>query len=358
MSTPNEGPETAVRQPGLTPEAFRALGTMTPAQQQAMNHVVNAVKAVAPMINAVAKCIRGIRNTFARLSQAAQRLRSTDRALNPSQGGRHRAERSSAGQQATAGPAQQAGELSAPTREATVQARDRGRSLVRDAGMALAKGADKALRSAGRWAWSKVQQGQAVVGDAVTKQVVRGQMWANEKVVPVVQAADDKLTQAADWAGGKVDEAKAYGNQQMSRAAAKASATLAAFAERRNDPTNNVPGQELPKADLAFAQQVAEIVSSQNPDAAKVAELGRLVEPFRAQAAGLETAGAPAVEGGGQTAVAAHREMWKTLHDGQAAANTMSKPAKPAQATPSAKEQAPGAHTKKQGPDPTTRSQD
>ncbi len=346
MSTPNEGPD-AGRPQGLSPEALRALGTMTPAQQQAMNHVVNAVKAVAPMINAVAKCIRGIRNTFARLSQAAQRLSSTDRALNSSQGGRHRAESSPT--------------LSMPTREQLVQARDRGRSLARDAGMALVNGAGNAAKAVGRWAWSKGQNVKAAVGEQVTKQVVRGQMWANDKVMPLVQAADAKVSQAQDWAGGKLNEATAYGNQQMSRAAARASAALAAFAVNRSDPTLTSPDQKLssPAQLQAFSKAIEALTVPEDQRAAKLAEFVDLAEKLNvAPGADLEKAGAPAVEGGGRTAAAAHHELWNTLHAGQAPANTMSKPNKTGQATTSAKEQAPGAHTKKEGPSPQTPTRD
>ncbi|GAB3811397.1 hypothetical protein [Kribbella italica] len=353
MSTPNQGPETAAR-PGLSDEALKSLGPMTPAQQQAMNHVVNAVKAVAPMINAVAKCIRGIRNTFARISQAAQRLTSTDRALNQSQGGRHRADGSTAGRQAAAGPAPQAGELSAPVREATVQARDRGRSLARDAGRALVNGTGKALASAGRWAWSKMQAGKAAAGEQVAKQVARGQAWANEKVTPLVQAADNKLSQAADWTGGKVDQAVAYGNQQMSRAAARASAALAAFAVNRSDPSLTSPDQALgQKAQLlAISKAIEAVTVPQDQRAARLAEFVELAGKLPAEAgATVEKPGGPAVEAGAQSVAASQHAAW--VLGPNADANSIRPPAATGQATPSAAESAPGLHTKKEGPEST-----
>jgi hypothetical protein len=361
MSTPNEGPGRLQWPQGDAEAAGRAFAGLDAGQQLALNRVMNAVKAVGPIINGVARGIRVIRNTFTRLNELARRLTSTDRALTPpeqSQGGRHRAEQSP--------------RLSMPTRESVVQARDTALGLARDVSMAAARGVGRGLAAGGRWAWSKGREGVSAVGQAAQVQANRAELWLDEKLQPVAdkideklapveQWADQKYAQGAAWAKDNYSKASTAANHQISRAAAKASAALAGLAANRMDPTLSAPGQKLEKRDVLLAQKSAELFTTpKDQQPAKAAELAAYLQTAYGNDAkvSLEKPAGPeqSVDAGARTAAASHELAWAL--NANPPANTMRPPSKSGPATPAAGEQPPAHHTKKEGPESTTPTRD
>ncbi|ONI71779.1 hypothetical protein BWI15_16725 [Kribbella sp. ALI-6-A] len=360
MSTPNEGPERR----GLTPwtpgdvdGAARSLSALSPREQQALGRVIRVAASVGPIINGVARGIRAIRNTMTRLSQFAQRLAGTDRALNQAQGGRHRAEQSRG--------------LSMPTRESVVQARDAAVSLARDAGLSMARGAARGIAAGGRWAWSKGREGLSAANQWAQVQAVRAENWVNEKaepvqqwvdekLAPVEQWVDDKVDKSAAWVGDKYDRSAAFVNHQISKGAAKASAALAGLAAARMDPTLS-PDQKLQKPELVMAQLAADYFASpeeQRP--AKAAALAAYIENNY----DTKQTGVPQQTAEGRQAVAGDRNLeasqaMASALTGVAPPSGIHSPTAPAgQESAATGEQKPGQHRKQEGPGQSGPSRD
>ncbi|MEV6281907.1 hypothetical protein [Kribbella sp. NPDC051770] len=305
MSTPNEGLQPWT--PGDAADAARKLSALNPTQQQALGRVIQAAEAIGPIINNVGRAIRVVRNTMTRLSQLAQRLTRTDRALTPpeqtqSQGGRHRAESSG---------------LSLPTREAVTQARDTALGLARDATMATVRATGRGLAAAGRglaatgrWAWSKGREGLSAAGQYAEVQANRADQWLDQKLQPIADKIDEKLAPIDAWADKTYEAGAAWAsenynkvstavNHQISKGAARASAVLAGLAANRMDPTARgqltSPDQKLQKRETLLAQKAAEYFTapeSQQP--AKAAELAAFVQAAYANQQSGPQQGAPA----------------------------------------------------------------
>lgn len=317
MSTPNEGPERAGLAPwtpGDTAGAAQALSQLGPREQQALGRVIKVAAAVGPMIDAVAKCIRGIRNTMSRLSQLAQRLYSS---------GVNRAEQglNSGRQQAEAlkdRASNKAGELSQQGKDAVTAARETGANVkdwVVETGANLGKGAVNLSKAA-------VAGGKDLAGAAVA-------------------GSKELAGKAGRWF-----------NQTVSRGAAKASAALAGLAVRRSDPTLTSPDQNLQKRDVLLAQKAAELFTSpESQRPAKAAELAAFIQSAygNEQKVSLEKSGGPeqSVEAGARTSAATHEMAW--VLKGQTPASQMPAPSTPDPAASASGEQT-GQHAKKEGP--------
>ncbi|GAB2595904.1 hypothetical protein [Kribbella endophytica] len=398
MSTPNEGPGLQWTQ-GDVAGAARALSELNAREQQALGRVIRAAAAVGPIINGVARGIRVIRQTMTRLSERAVQLASAGRALGQTAVGNVRqtasnvSERTSnrateLGQQAseavgrardgalnardwtvdqTVGMTQRAAEgLSAAGRgaanagRAVVEAGQNAGRAVADAGRsAVATGQDLAGRAAdaGRQGLAAGQELAGRAAEAGRQGLAAGQELAGRAAdagrqgLAAGQAAAGQAVAAGQAAAGRAGR---WFNQQVSRGAAKASASLAGLAARRSDPTLTSPDQKLQKRDVLLAQKAAELFTSpDNQRAAKAAELAAFIqnEYGGEQKVNLEKSGGPeqSVDAGARTTAASHQMAW-VLNANKPATEMRAPGATGEQPTSTQGEQATGRHTKKEGP--------
>jgi hypothetical protein len=338
MSTPNEGPGLQPWTPGNVYGAAQALSELNAREQQALGRVIRAAAAVGPIINGVARGIRVIRNTMTRLSERAVQLASAGRALGQTAVGNVRQTATNVGERTTnraSELSQQAGEAVGRARGTAANAGIRARSTV----AGLARGTGAGLAAAGR--------GVANAGVAA----YQGGRWA-------LSTAAQKHDQVMDKVVDKVTDAQLrmgdMANRQISRGAAKASAAFAGLAARRADPTLTSPDQKLQKRDVLLAQKAAELFTSPDSErGAKAAELAAFIqnEYGGEQRVNLEKSGGPeqSVDAGARTTAATHEMAWVLKGNAPAAEiHSGDTPAAPDSA--STGEQAPGRHTKKDGP--------
>ncbi|GAA1549015.1 hypothetical protein [Kribbella lupini] len=358
MSTPNEGPETAGRPQSLSQDSLQALSSLTPAQQEAMNHVVNAVKTVAPMINAVARGIQVIRQTMARLSQRAVQLASSARSMGQAAVGSVRQTATNT-REATSN---RASELSQQASDAVGRARDgavNARDWTVDQAVGLTQRAAEGLNAAGRGA---ANAGRAVA-DAGRTAVAAGQDLAGRAAaagrqgLAAGQSAAGQAVAAGQAAAGRAGR---WFNQQISRGAAKASATFAGIADRRNNGLTS-PDQKLQKRDVLLAQKAAELFTSpDNQRAAKAAELAAFIQNAYGtdQKVSLEKPGGPeqSVDAGARTTAATHEMAW--VLKGTAPATEIHSGGTPAAPDASSNGEQTGRHAKKEGPTQSGQSRD
>jgi hypothetical protein len=251
VSTPNEGPARSWT-PGDVQAAAKVFAGLNTSEQKALMRSIRTHEMLAPVHNRIERTVAFTRASIEGLSDYAQQLAAGGRAWASAAADRVGQVRDSANQfrQNTAervgtvkeNAGNRAGALSARAAELVKQAREGASNKVEWTKTSAAGLANRAVAG--------MNAGRQTAVNLKDQAVAAGQ----QKVASGVAAGRE--------AAGKVGR---WFNNQISKAAVKASATFAGIAERRMDPALQGPDLKLPD-NLQLTQHMAEIASAQTPE--------------------------------------------------------------------------------------------
>ncbi|TDO45088.1 hypothetical protein EV643_114233 [Kribbella sp. VKM Ac-2527] len=309
MSTPSEGPARSWT-PGDVQAAAKVFADLNTSEQQALMRSIRTHEILAPVHNAIERSVAFTRASIEGLSDYAQQLAVGARMLGQSatdratQFGQNVAARAGQVRDATTqfgqNTAQRAGavrenasnrgtQLSARVAELVKNARDGvtggvnwAKNTAADVATRAAEGVNAGRQAAvnlgnqamdaGRQAVDAGRQAVQTGRDAAVnfgqqavetgRQAVETGRQTAVNVGNQAVAAGRQAVEAGREAAGRAGR---WFNNQISNAAAKASATFAGIAERRMDPALKGPDLSLPD-NLRINQHLTEIASAQTPD--------------------------------------------------------------------------------------------
>ena len=268
MSTPNEGP--APQRTAQEQRAADIFNSLSDSQRVAMMRAIRTHEILAPVHTAIERSVAYTEASINDLRDYGQHLATGARMVRADLAERATAAKGAVTQfrdntarragTARTNVASRADALSASVAKLVKDARDGvtgGVKWTKTTAAAVAAGAvDKA--NAGK---TMVTDGIAAGQKAVASGIATGQKAVNDGIAAGQKAVASGIATGREAVG----KAGRWFNEQISNAAAKASATFAGIAERRMDPALRGPDLSLPD-NLRVNQHLTEIASAQTPE--------------------------------------------------------------------------------------------